>query len=119
MYGPVHVGFVMDKVAPGRVFLSEFFCFSCQYHSAVDLHTHITWGMNNRLAGGRSSETVLPHLYGQQQEHVFTTVATECVILQRWTVGSVTKKKILMRAYFGFHCFVNAFEAKSEMQSLP
>jgi hypothetical protein len=31
--------------------------FSCQCHSTVALQTHIIWGTNNRLVGGRSSET--------------------------------------------------------------
>jgi hypothetical protein len=30
--------------------------FPCQYHSTVALRTDIVWGMNNRPAGGRSSE---------------------------------------------------------------
>jgi hypothetical protein len=29
----------------------------CQYHSTVALHTRIRCGMNNKPAGGRSSET--------------------------------------------------------------
>jgi hypothetical protein len=29
----------------------------CHYHSTVAVHIHITWGMNNRLVGDRSSET--------------------------------------------------------------
>jgi hypothetical protein len=38
-------------------FVSEFFGFSCQYRSTTDLHTYIIRRINNRPAGGRSSET--------------------------------------------------------------
>jgi hypothetical protein len=31
--------------------------FPSQYHSTVDLHAHISYGVNNRSIGGRSSET--------------------------------------------------------------
>jgi hypothetical protein len=33
----VHMGFVVDKVALGQDF-------PCQYHSTMDLHTHISGG---------------------------------------------------------------------------
>jgi hypothetical protein len=52
----VHVGFVVDKVALGQVFL-RVLVFPYQYHSTVAFHTCITWGMNNSLVSGRSSET--------------------------------------------------------------
>jgi hypothetical protein len=39
----VHVGFMVDKVALGQVFL-QFFVFPCQYHSTMGLHTHILSG---------------------------------------------------------------------------
>jgi hypothetical protein len=51
-----HVGFVMDKVALGQVFLRVLW-FSRQYHSIIALHTHIIWGMNNVPVSGNSSET--------------------------------------------------------------
>jgi hypothetical protein len=43
--------------------------FPCLYHSTMAFHTHIviTWGMNNRLIGGRSSETVSLHRHEKQQ----------------------------------------------------
>jgi hypothetical protein len=31
--------------------------FTCQYHSTVVLHTHVTWWKNNRVVGGRDSDT--------------------------------------------------------------
>jgi hypothetical protein len=40
---PGHVGFVVDKVALGRVFL-RVIQFYCQYHSTVALHIHISSG---------------------------------------------------------------------------
>jgi hypothetical protein len=51
------MGFVVDKVALGWVFL-RVLQFPCQYHSTVAVHIHIAiiWGMNNRPAGGRSSQ---------------------------------------------------------------
>jgi hypothetical protein len=52
--GSTDVGFVVDKVALGQVFL-RLLLFSRQYHSTMALYTH-TWGMNNRHVGGRSSE---------------------------------------------------------------
>jgi hypothetical protein len=55
--GLVHVGFVVKKLALGQIIHS--LCsldFSCQYHSAVALHTHVTWGWT-RSVGGSSSET--------------------------------------------------------------
>jgi hypothetical protein len=49
-------------------FLSEFFGFplSLSFHRGSP-YSNISWGMNNRPVGGRSSETVLPHRYGRQQ----------------------------------------------------
>jgi hypothetical protein len=49
--------FLWTKWHWDRLF-SEFFGFSCQYHStmALALHTYITWGMNNKPVGGSSSE---------------------------------------------------------------
>jgi hypothetical protein len=44
MSGSFHVEFVVDKVARDR-FLSEFFGFSCQYHSTVAPCSYITWGV--------------------------------------------------------------------------
>jgi hypothetical protein len=53
-----HVGFVVDKVALGQVFLLSPSVFPWQYHSIVALHTHIApCGMDNRPIGGHSSET--------------------------------------------------------------
>jgi hypothetical protein len=42
--GSMHVGFVVDKVALGQVFLRVLRFFPCQYHSTVFLHTHISSG---------------------------------------------------------------------------
>jgi hypothetical protein len=41
--GSIHVGFVVDKVVLGQVFL-RVFRFPCQYHSTVVLSTHISSG---------------------------------------------------------------------------
>jgi hypothetical protein len=38
-------------------FVSEFFGFPCQYHSAMAVHIHVTWGMNSSSVCDRSSET--------------------------------------------------------------
>jgi hypothetical protein len=58
---PGSVVFVVDKVTLGQRFSLEFFGPPPlhQYFSTVTLNTHIiiTWGMNNRPVGGRSSET--------------------------------------------------------------
>jgi hypothetical protein len=44
MLGPVHVGFVVDKVALGQVFLQVLWFFPCQYHSTVVPYSqHIIW----------------------------------------------------------------------------
>jgi hypothetical protein len=55
--GSVHVGYVADKFALGQVF-SELF----DYPLSISFHRHppypyITWRMNNRPTGVRSSET--------------------------------------------------------------
>jgi hypothetical protein len=55
--GSIHVGFVVDKVALGQVFLRVLRFFPCQYHSTVALQTHIIWGMNNMSVSVSSSET--------------------------------------------------------------
>jgi hypothetical protein len=52
--GSDHVQFVVDKVALGQVFSSDFFSFPCRYHSTVDLHTQILPGEMNRPVDGRS-----------------------------------------------------------------
>jgi hypothetical protein len=39
--------------------------FPCQYYSIVALYTYIIWGMTNRPACGRSSETVSPDRHEQ------------------------------------------------------
>jgi hypothetical protein len=41
--GSTHVGFVVDKVVLGQVFL-RVLRFPCPYHSTVVLHTHIIRG---------------------------------------------------------------------------
>jgi hypothetical protein len=47
----VHVGFVVDKVALGQIFLQVLWFSPHQYHSIVALHTHVT-EMNSRPTGG-------------------------------------------------------------------
>jgi hypothetical protein len=37
----IHVGFVVDKLTLGQVFLPSSSVFPCQYHSTVALQTHI------------------------------------------------------------------------------
>jgi hypothetical protein len=49
------VGFVVDKVALGQVFLSSL-VFPYQYHSTTALQSYIVWGMNNMFISGSSSE---------------------------------------------------------------
>jgi hypothetical protein len=46
MPGSVPVGFVVDKVALGQVlFISQSsLVLSCQYHSTMVLHTHMSFG---------------------------------------------------------------------------
>jgi hypothetical protein len=39
--GSVHVGFVVDKMALGLVFLSQFFGFSSQYHSTIASYVYM------------------------------------------------------------------------------
>jgi hypothetical protein len=41
----IHVGFAVDKVALGQIFLRVLRFFSCQYHFTVVLHTHISPGV--------------------------------------------------------------------------
>jgi hypothetical protein len=47
--GSIHVGFVVDKVALGQVFLRVVRFSLSIYHSTVALQTHINWGMRNML----------------------------------------------------------------------
>jgi hypothetical protein len=56
--GSVHVGFVVDRVAMGQVFLAVLRFFPVSIIITPGLHTHIIWGKNNRPVGGRSSETL-------------------------------------------------------------
>jgi hypothetical protein len=39
--GSVHVGFVVDRVVLGQIFLPSSLVFPCQCHSPVALHSHI------------------------------------------------------------------------------
>jgi hypothetical protein len=59
MPGSVHVEFVVDKVALGQVLLPSSLVLPCQYRSVV-LHTHITWGTNNKLGVGRHLTNLNP-----------------------------------------------------------
>jgi hypothetical protein len=54
----IYVGFVVDKVALGQIFLRvlRFSPVNMSFHAAA-LQIHITWGMNNMSASGSSSET--------------------------------------------------------------
>jgi hypothetical protein len=55
--GSVHVGFVVDKAALGQGFLRVLrFPLSLSFHCGSPC-SYITWGMNKRPVGGRSSET--------------------------------------------------------------
>jgi hypothetical protein len=53
--GLTHVGFVVDKVTLGQIFL-QVLRISLSI-ATVALHTHIIWGMSNMSASGSSSET--------------------------------------------------------------
>jgi hypothetical protein len=53
----VNVGFVVDKVALGQVFLQVLRFPLSMYHPTVALQTHIIWGMNSMSVSGSSSET--------------------------------------------------------------
>jgi hypothetical protein len=55
--GSVNVGFVLDKVALRKLFIRVFrFPLSVSFHHGSPC-SYIIWEMNNRPAGGRSSET--------------------------------------------------------------
>jgi hypothetical protein len=62
--GSVRVGFVLDKVALGQVFLRVFFGFtlSVSFHRGFP-YSYIIWEMGNRPYGGRSSETLFHLIY--------------------------------------------------------
>jgi hypothetical protein len=62
----VHVGYVVDKVTLGQVFLHFGFSLLIPYHCGSP-YSYITLWMNNRHVGSRSSDTyaVSPH----QHEH--------------------------------------------------
>jgi hypothetical protein len=47
--GSTHVGFVVEKVALGQVFLIVLRIPLSMYYSTVALQTHIIWGMRNML----------------------------------------------------------------------
>lgn len=51
--GSVRAGLMVNKVALAQVFLRVRW-FPCTYHSTVPLHTHIFWGIKNRLVDGRN-----------------------------------------------------------------
>jgi hypothetical protein len=58
----LHVEFVVNKVALVHVFLEFFgFTLSVSFHLGSPC-SYITWGMNNRPAGGRSAETQSYHI---------------------------------------------------------
>jgi hypothetical protein len=60
--GSVHVGFVVDKVALGQAFLRVLrFLLSISFHYSSPC-SFIAREMNNRLVGGRSSETYSRHI---------------------------------------------------------
>jgi hypothetical protein len=54
--GSLHVVFVVDKVALGQVFLRVLRFSLVPFHRGYP-YSHMTWGMNNRPDGGRSSQT--------------------------------------------------------------
>jgi hypothetical protein len=61
-FGPVHVGFVMYKVALGQVYISFLrFSLSILFHRNSP-YSYIIWGKENRLVGDRSSETFSHHI---------------------------------------------------------
>jgi hypothetical protein len=52
--GSVHVGFVLDKMATGQVYLRVLpYSLSISYHRGSS-YTHIAWGIHNRTFDGRS-----------------------------------------------------------------
>jgi hypothetical protein len=60
-------GILVDKVAPGQVFVRVLrFTLLVSFHRGGP-YSYITWGVNDRPAGGRSSETVSPY----RHEHVY------------------------------------------------
>jgi hypothetical protein len=58
--GSIHVGFVVDKVALGQIFLLVL-VFPCQYHSTIILHTHTS-----------SAGWTICQLVAALQRHCFT-----------------------------------------------
>jgi hypothetical protein len=46
--------------------------FPCQHNSTLALYSHITWGMNNRPVGGRSSE-IQSHPIDMNKKSIFST----------------------------------------------
>jgi hypothetical protein len=56
--GSVYVGFLMDKMVLGQVFLLSSSVLPCQYHSTMAIHTRIIRRMNNRRVSACSSEAL-------------------------------------------------------------
>lgn len=57
----VYVGFVVDKVVPGQVFLCVLpFILSISFHRSSTHIYIVIWRLNNKPAGGRSSDSLTP-----------------------------------------------------------
>jgi hypothetical protein len=71
----------------GKTFLQSYSVFPCRYHSTVAPKPCIIWGVNNKPAGGRSSET-LSHLIYMNSNNCGRTVETDDALL---TAARVTQ----------------------------
>jgi hypothetical protein len=74
----VHVGFVVDKVALGQVFL-RVLQFSTVSIIPPCPHTYIIWGINNGHVGGRRSDKIVsPYRHEQHQQHIISAHNGHC-----------------------------------------
>jgi hypothetical protein len=75
-----HVGFMVDKVALGQDFFSEFFGFLVSVSFHLSPCSYITWGMNSRPVGGRSSETSSHPNDINNWNYVLPIISPKCVL---------------------------------------